>query len=128
VKYRTLLQANQPTFFSCSFYQTVLPVGIKAHRVHRSNKGPGAVFRHTMNFTNNRKKTRVKSYAKTAFEDNPFSIYRARNCGYCSSSHKLLIFLLNRKINTLFLLVKNFTGKRTVRAPTKIRIAGELLT
>jgi hypothetical protein len=35
---------------------------------------------YTMNFTRRQKKARVKSRAKTANEDNPFSIFRARNC------------------------------------------------
>jgi hypothetical protein len=34
-----------------------------------------------MNFTRLAKKARVKSRAKTANEDNPFSIYHALDCG-----------------------------------------------
>jgi hypothetical protein len=38
-----------------------------------------------MNFTRLAKKSRVKSRAKTANEDNPFSIYRARDCNTTNS-------------------------------------------
>jgi hypothetical protein len=80
VKYRALLQANQPTFFSCSFYQTVLPVGIKTHKFAGQNKGPGGVSKHTVNLTTyveNARKTRAK---KQRFGQPLFDLSRARLC------------------------------------------------
>jgi hypothetical protein len=47
VKLQDAVTSQQPTFFSCSFYQTVLLVSIKTHKEsHRSTQGTGDGVHH----------------------------------------------------------------------------------
>jgi hypothetical protein len=79
---------QQPTFFSCSFYQTVLLVDIKTHKEsHRSTQGTGdGVHHRTLLVTSTNIACKQHAVSRSD-KDNPFRFSARGIVGVCNNSN-----------------------------------------